>query len=307
MGKRIPKKKHRGVRDVEKQRAKRFADIATKTNDPPKDVDGQDIPESLKRVIKLKDDTKAGKIKREIKKKKKKGGNRLIAIDGSSSHKPHPKGRPDKVVPKFIQKVGESNESFMHRVSRETHAFVNETAFEKKYNVEVERDPGSGTVVGVKKCPKDELEELAKLKMKHKNIGKKKKKKGNSEDSVKLTKAQKKKKKEEEKKIKKLQQKEDDKERVTEKVKFGEVVHAPPNLTVRPKKAKDKTTNKPGKKDLLLNALVQTKAVSPKHRQVDKKGKLKNLSAGERRQLEKERSDAIAAYKRLKAQKLSVI
>ncbi|XP_078035747.1 coiled-coil domain-containing protein 137 [Augochlora pura] len=297
MGRKIPGKKHRGVKDPFKQRAKRLAELETKINAPPKDVDDQSVPKSLERVVKLKEAVKTGKIKKTIVRKKKKK-NSLIVV-GNDVPKSHPKSRPEKIVPVFKQRPNESQHQFLYRVNRDTHNFINETAFEKKFSVQVNRNPETGYVEGISKCEMTELDKIDMLRAKHKNI-KKKKKKGVPE--VKMTKSQKKREKLKLKKERKVQENVEDFTDVKDQVEFGEVAHEPPQIRIRPKTADQTTSSKPGKKDLLLHSLLENsdknKSVSKKT--IDRTGKLRNLPIGERRQLEKDQSDIIEAYRKLK-------
>ncbi|KAF7393066.1 hypothetical protein HZH66_008899 [Vespula vulgaris] len=283
MGRKIPGKKHRGVKDPEKQRAKRLAELETKINAPPKDVQEQAIPKSLKNLIKLKEAVKSG---------------------GEKSKSLHPKSQPEKAVPIFQQKPDESNNRFFYRVSQETHAFLNETAFERKYNVIVNRNSDTGEVEGLSKRPKNELDELERLRAKHKNIRKKKKNK-EGEGDMNLTKSQKRRQKLLIKKKKKEEDLIDNFKTFQDEVKFGETVHAPPELVTRPKKANLTDNIKPGKKNLLLHSLFtkngSSSSNSTKSVTIDRTGKRKNLPTSERRQLEKEQSSVIAAYRQLKA------
>lgn len=160
----------------------------------------------------------------------------MVVLGPQNTKLPHPKSRPEKVVPIFNQKVGETPEAFMRRVGRETEAFLHETKFEHKFNVQVKRNEETGEYEGLEKRPKDELEEILKLKSKHKNIKKKKKKK-KPEAEVKLSKEQKRKRKIEMKKDKKFQDQIDEFQTFKDHVEFGEVAHAPPELKIRPKKA----------------------------------------------------------------------
>ncbi|XP_060827167.1 coiled-coil domain-containing protein 137 [Bombus pascuorum] len=304
MGRKIPGKKHRGVKDPLKQQAKRLAELETKINAPPKDADEQAIPKSLERVVKLKEAVKSGKITKVKKKKKKK--NALISVGGRLCSKPlHPKARPDKVVPVFQQRPGESESRFLHRVNRDTHAFINETAFEKKYSVQVNRNPDTGKIEGLSKCEKTEIDEIEMLRGKHKNIKKKKKEKDT--DKPKMSKSEKRREKLKSKKQKQMEEKVDEFDSFKDQVKFGEVVHEPPQLKVRPKHADNISTFKPGKKKLLLHSILKknekTKMGTKKTTAIDRSGKRKNLPVGERRQLEKQQTDIIAAYRMLKAQR----
>ncbi|KAJ8664350.1 hypothetical protein QAD02_006012 [Eretmocerus hayati] len=303
MGRKIPGKKHRGVKDPELQRAKRFAELAPKINAPPKDCDDQDLPKSLQRVIKLKNAAKSGAF--ALKKRKKKKGKKLIRLGAEQQGvKPYPKARPEKVVPIFNQEPGESTHQFWNRVNRETQSFIKETEFETKYNVNVKRSEDTGEIVGVVKKPKDELDELEKLRSKAKNI-KKKKKNVSEGDSAPKSKSQKRREKLLKKKEKKHQDDVDDFKTFTDRVEFGEVAHAPPELKVLPRKA-DKDSPKPKNKNLLLSSILSENKppIIEKSKTIDKSGKRKNLPVGERRQLEKQQSDVIAAYRLLKAQKL---
>ncbi|XP_076752826.1 coiled-coil domain-containing protein 137 [Xylocopa sonorina] len=307
MGRKIPGKKHRGVKDPLKQQAKRQAELETKINAPPKDATDQTIPKSLERVIKLKEAVKSGKISK-VNKKKKRKKNALISVGRQNPKSLHPKARPEKVVPIFEQKPGESEQHFLYRVNRDTHAFVNETAFEKKYNVQVKRDPETGNIEGLAKCEESEIDKIEMLRAKHKNIRKKKKK---NNDEPRMTKAEKRKEKLKLKKQKQVEEKVDEFDRFKDQVKFGEVVHEPPQLKVRPKNADVISTSKPGKKKLLLHSVLK-KSDSPKMTSqntisINKTGKRKNLPLGERRQLEKQQSEIIELYRRLRTQQSAAV
>lgn len=303
MGRKIPGKKHHGVKDPLKQQAKRLEELKTKINAPPKDINDQGLPKSLQRVIDLKNKVKSGMVMKKKRKKSKRG---LIVVGNENNKLPHPKAKPEKVVPIFNQKPGETPAAFVRRVGRETEIFLHESKFENKYNVQVKRNTETGEIEGLEKRPKDEIEELLKLKSKHKNIKKKKKKSKNPEGEVKLTKGQKRKKKIEMKKDKKLQDQIDEFETFKDNVGFGEVAHAPPELKIRPRKAEKETIIRPGRRDLLLNSMLErnkepNKAISKKT--INTSGKRKDLPVGERARLEKHQSDAIAAYRLLKARK----
>ncbi|CAD1469749.1 unnamed protein product, partial [Heterotrigona itama] len=277
--------------------------LETKINAPPKNAEEQTIPRSLERVVKLKEAVKSGKITKIKKKKKKK--NALISVGKQESKPLHPKARPEKVVPIFQQKPGENEERFLHRVNRTTHAFINETSFERKYDVQVNRNPETGKIEGLSKCEKTELDKIEMLRMKHRNVRKKKKKKDT--DEPKMTKSEKRKEKLKLKKQKQIEKRVDEFNNFKDQVKFGEVVHEPPQLKIRPKYANAISTSKPGEKELLLHSILKksdkVKMNDKKIISTDKSGKRKNLPLGERRQLEKQQSDVIAAYRMLKVQR----
>ncbi|XP_012255106.2 coiled-coil domain-containing protein 137 [Athalia rosae] len=301
MGRKIPGKKHRGVKDPLKQQAKRLSELTTKINAPPRDKDEQAIPKSLEKVIKLKEKVKDGKVtKKKSKNKKKK--NQLIVMGEYNPKLPHPNSKPEKVIPVFSQNPNESGRAFLNRVNSETQAFINETVFENKYGVEVKRNAATGNIEGLTKKPKDEIDELMRLKMKHQNTKKKKKK--ITEPVIKLTKAQKKKQKLEMKKARKLQDDVDEFKIFKEKVEFGDVVHAPPEFTTRPHKADASTTERPGRRNLLLDSFFKSKNNATENvssgNTVDRSGKRKDLPVGERRQLEARQKEAISAYRMLK-------
>ncbi|KAF3428332.1 hypothetical protein E2986_03062 [Frieseomelitta varia] len=295
MGRKIPGKKHRGVKDPFKQEAKRHAKLETKINAAPKNAEEQAVPKSLEIIVKLKEAVKSGKITKIKKKKNKKYT--LICVGKQDSRPLHPKAKPEKVVPVFQQKLGESGERFLHRVNRATHAFINETSFERKYDVQVNRNPETGKIDGLLKCEETDLDKIEMLRMKHRNIRKKKKKKKET-DEPKMTKSEKRKGKLILKKQKQMQERVDEFNNFKDQVRFGEVAHEPPQLKARSKYANAVSSNKSVKSD---EVKMNDKIVS-----TDRSGKRKNLSLGERRQLEKQQSDVIATYRMLKVQRSGV-
>lgn len=133
-----------------------------------------------------------------------------------------PLGKPEKVVPEFKRKLGESNKRFLSRVNSMVHEYLNAHKFEQKYKVDIIRDKSGEVIIlilfdilfyiykhymsilqvlGLEKKPKDEIDELLK---KSKKV--KKGKKANEEDNIpKLTKSQKRREKLKAKKLKKQQ------------------------------------------------------------------------------------------------------
>ncbi|KAF7996891.1 hypothetical protein HCN44_002537 [Aphidius gifuensis] len=308
MGRKIPGAKHRTIKYPDQQRATKWNELKDIVDAPPSNVDEQLIPKSLERVIQLKNDVKSGKIGGKKRKNKKIKSN-LITLGSQNNIKLDPNSKPDKAVPVFNQRPDETTRVFWNRVNKETHHFINETKFEDKFGVLIKRNNETGEIEGVEKPPKDEIDELLKLKKKHANIGKKKKKKNILEP--KLTKSQKKKVRLNSKKEKKLQDNIDEFKNYKDDIKFGEIAHAPPDIKVRPKKTENMTT-KPSKKGLLLHSMLDKKIEADKSHAVktnvtiDKTGKRKNLPSAERRILEKQQSDIIAAYKQIKSQRSSM-
>lgn len=250
-------------------------------------------------MIKLKEAAKIGDNRKKNRKRRK---NSLICV-GSQQNKAnlHPKARSEKVAPIFQQKPGESGQQFWHRVNRDAHAFLKETAFEQKYGVQVERNPETGLIQGLTKCKVDK-DDIERLRAKHKNTGKRK---ATTEGTRTLTKREKHKLQLRLKREKRLGEKFDDDEfgRLQDKVAFGEVAHEPPKLKL---KTKEVTGEERKPKNLLLNSLLGVpKKVAPASKTIDRSGKRKKLPIAERRKLERQQKEAIAAYKRLKSQRLA--
>ncbi|XP_011875789.1 PREDICTED: coiled-coil domain-containing protein 137 [Vollenhovia emeryi] len=290
MGRKIPGKKHRGVKDPEKQRARRLAELESRTNAAPRNVDEQAVPKSLERVIRLKEEaarTGAGVTKRRRRRK-----NALICV-GQQRGPDRPRAKPEKVTPVFRQRPGESGHDFMHRVSRDTHNFLKEVAFEKKYDVQVERDPGTGEIQGLTKRKRDGDDAEA-PQAKHKNIGRKKR-----AAAATLTRHDKRKLKLRLKREKALENR-DEFERLQDRVGFGEVAHEPPRLKIKSKKMDG--DRKP--KDLLLNSLLEgPREASSAAKVIGRSAKRKYLSEAERRRIETRQNEAIEAYRQLKSQR----
>lgn len=263
------------------------------TNTAPRNADEQAIPKSLERVIKLKE---AAKASGNVAKRKRRKKSALICVGLQRHGSSHPKAKPEKVTPVFQQRPGESGRQFMHRVTKDTHNFLKEIAFEKKYGVQVERDLNTGEIQGLTKCKREE-DDVETLRAKHKNINKRK----TAEGSAPLTKTDKRKLKLRTKREKELENC-DEFERLQDKVVFGEVAHEPPRL-----KIKSKTMDGDRKpKDLLLNSLLEgSKEVSSAGKVISRSGKRKHLPEMERRKLEERQSEVIAAYRQLKSQRLA--
>lgn len=197
----------------------------------------------------------------------------------------------------FQQRPGESGRQFMHRVTRDTHNFLKEVTFEKKYGVQIERDSNTGKIQGLTKCKREKDDDIELLRGKHKNINRKKK---IADASTTLTKSDKRKLKLRMKKEKKLENR-DEFDGLEDKVVFGEVAHEPPKLKIKSKKMDE--NRKP--KDLLLSSLLKdSKKVSSGSKVINRSGKRKYLPETERRRLEKRQSEVVEAYRQLKSQRL---
>lgn len=157
----------------------------------------------------------------------------------NKNKKKQPVSRNDKECENLYQRKNESDQGFMRRVNRVTQESVEEAKFEAKYGVEVVRNQKTGEIK-LKKRPPNEIDE--RLKQNVANL-RQKGKKGNApiviptQERKKLIKAM------------MLEKKQKDTEAKTpvieefkrDEVKFGEVVNAPPQLTV-PRLAKKAET-----------------------------------------------------------------
>ncbi|GLV44607.1 uncharacterized protein CBL_13461 [Carabus blaptoides fortunei] len=271
MGRKIPGKKHKGVKHPEKQQAVRFKSIKDKINAPPSNPDHQDVPKSLQRIIDFQERLKDGKV--SLKYKRKKNKSKLITIDPvrktekpktASNAKVNVKrlGTSKDPAPIFNQLPGESDKSFMVRVNEMVKTVLKESAFEDKYGVRVQRSSVTGEVEGVVKRPKDELDEMVKeAKRNEKQKMKKGKKKS---DEPRLTKSQKKQMKLNMKKEKKAMLKTVDFDNYKDTIEFGDIVHEPPILSAPKKVAKLNNASRPGTKDLLLKSVLKENTPKPK-------------------------------------------
>ncbi|KAK9883603.1 hypothetical protein WA026_001778 [Henosepilachna vigintioctopunctata] len=250
-----------------------------------------------------------------IKKRSTKKGKHLVKV--------HVKVREgEKPIPKFEQKIGESNNAFLYRVNQICESVQREAAFEKKYGVDVKRDSVTGKVQGIMKRQKDPLElivQSVKKEKKKKKLQKKKKKDSNTEEMIKLSKSQKRQMKLKEKKKRKETNNEKEFDSFSDTIKFGEITHAPPNLVTPRMIAKNNEKPRPGQKQLLLKSIInktgsETNVEKPvgksdifrkgvNHKVIDKKGKRKDLPNALRRQLDKQQKEIIDVYKSIKAQK----
>jgi len=103
------------------------------------------------------------------------------------------------------------------------------------------------------------------------------------------------------KKEKKLEN-HDEFEKLQDKIAFGEVAHEPPKLKIKSKKVDEDRKLK----SLLLNSLLEgSEEVSSIPEVINRSGKRKYLPEMERRRLEKQQSETIAAYRQLKSQRLA--
>lgn len=178
---------------------------------------------------------------------------------------------PLPAVPEFQQKKGETEAQFMRRMDMDIKHIIRESQIEAKF----------------KDDKKPAGEEVQKRSAKKKEKDKEKK---------------------QAKKVKQREKKEDrqgDFRKFTDKVEFGEVVHAPPTLSVLPKHAK--ATEKPWVKSLLANDILRNNAaqnagVTAKSSSqfLGKGTKRKLLSRAQQVRMDVERQHAIETYRQMK-------
>ncbi|KAL7744042.1 hypothetical protein ACLKA6_001271 [Drosophila palustris] len=314
----IPVRKHHGVRDPLQQIEQREKKLANVTNNPPTQKDDQHGSYNFNQFKKIADAAKQGK-------KLKMGCVGKEDIPKSTGKK---KAQP--VVgnrhANIKQLADETDEDYLRRVNRITSASLKEAQYEAKYGVNVIRNPTTGEIT-LQKRPKNEIDELLKQKQKERRQQKNGRKKTNG--TVKNP-MDAKTSKELIKRAFKEADVEDDEEVAAapteykrDVFKFGETVHAPPTLKTLPRKAsKNETVPRPGRKsNLLLKSLMdtagdtttETSPTSPanfsKKKSAQKKstptklqlkGKRKDLPAATRSMLEGERSKMIDLYRQLK-------
>jgi len=291
MGRKIKGKKHHGVKDPEKQKKAREAKFKLKINNRPDKEDFQDIPKSLKMLMKVQEEVKLGTYNQNPKKKEKvwKDPDHKGLLD-SSKHKPivehKQKGmnKPLKPVPVFKQKPGEHKRAFFYRVDQTIQSMKKRAQFEDKYKVDVQMDEtGQTKVVDREKDEVDlELEKKKNEKLAQKGIVRKSK-----EEKRVARRDREKKRKNKGKKTEETLEFED----FQDTVSFGETVDAPPTLKFR--KFMKNSSSKPaaeGKSQLILQKEVNGV----------KKAK---LSMAQKVTVEKDRQHVVEMYRQLKAQK----
>jgi len=304
MGRKIPARKHHGVRDPIKQNQQRLALIKDKINNPPEKQDFQKVSHKLASFIKLKDDVKSGKFK--LKKPKDEEDK-----PENYKNKRNLPARHNKELPSIQRYQNESDEDYLRRVNRVTRESIQESQFEAKYGVEVIRNRKTGEIK-LKKRPKDELEEqMKKARKENATSGKNK---GKVPD-VTMTPAERKKlvkemiaqRKEKEKQNKGVEEFKKD------EIKFGEIVHGPPQLSTPRKATKSETLARPGKKKLILHSVISAAGggdaveeteiktkTTPKLPSFDLKGKRKELPMATREMIENQQKNVVELYRQLK-------
>lgn len=227
MGRKIPAKKHHGVKDPEKQAERRNAKIKLKINETPENIEEQEIPKKLKNLFK-KPHKKRGLDDPSLE---------LILLNNKD---PTSKIqlRPVKKTPKIKRRPEETDRDLLWRTEVVTRDYMKQKRFEDKYDVDVEKDYKTGAVQIKKRVPfvEDQVNTEPKNKWEKKKLKKMEKIRLEQEERKRL----KKEKFKEKKLYKKNKGKKMDEFSVLkqDKIEFGEVAEQPPTLTAKPRKSK---------------------------------------------------------------------
>lgn len=274
MGRKIPAKKHRGVKDPLVQQARRLEGLKGKINAPPKDPDEQLVPKSLTRLFAFqekkteKNITKKNKINNQIKNNK---GN--IIGGRASGASPNPVSRLRKLP-------GESGREFSLRINsavKALHNPVEDLHYPRDFEAEDEK--------GLQMSEYRERRARKRRKAALASRGA-----PSPAAEPRLSRTQKLALKKKAKKSKAIQAGSERREVEYERVSFGEVSHAPPALHFKAAGAP-----RPGRRQLLLSSLLGPGAPAAGAQ----------AAAGARAPADAERArlQAVAAYRALKANK----
>ncbi|XP_017030190.1 uncharacterized protein [Drosophila kikkawai] len=321
----IPVRKHHGIRDPLKQIEQKEKKLSKVTNNPPERKDEQQVSFKFRQFKRLADATKSGKkVKLGVIGKEDIPKSSLGAKTSGGSISA-------KEVKNIKQFANETDEDYLRRVNRITSASVREAQYEAKYGVNVIRNPKTGEIT-VQKRPKNEIDELLKQKQKERRTaaGKNGRRKANNapQKTTMDAKTSRELIKRAFKEAKDEVDSENEKSAPPAEYKrdvfaFGEIVHAPPSLKTLPRKApKNETVPRPGRKsNLLLKSMLNPattegdqdqhegsgRKVAAKSKEAFKaptkaqmKGKRRDLPAATRSMLENERNKMISLYRQLK-------
>lgn len=297
MGRKIPAKKHRGVKDPYKQQEERFKKIKNKVNAKPESTESQEIPRRLQNIAKFNSAISRKGVPMKKKKKKKGKLQNNTLIDGRKfvdREKELPgMTRATKLVPLLQQHPMENYKKFMRRVDRATKEILKEAEFEKKFKVEVVRNE-QGQVVGVQH--QEKIDPLLSDKEKKDLIEREEKKKAARRERDKRRRGKK----------RKNDGDDDDDDEFSyyqDKFEFGEVVYEPPSLDTEKLTKKMHGNEEKSRSFLFMEKLKgKQEESSPSNKPSKKAAK---IPAGRRRILEEERQRVVEAYRSMKASKHS--
>ena len=293
MGRKIKGKKHHGVKDPEKQRQAREAKVQMKINNRPSAEDFQELPKSMKMLMKVREEVKSGTMNQKRHKKVKDPDTEHL-LDSTKFRtvvEPKQKGmnKPLKPVPVFKQHPGEHKRAFYKRINETIQSMKERVSFEEKYKVDVQMDASGASKIVARE--QDELD----LEMEKKKI-EKLAKKGivvKTKEEKRKLKLERSKMRKNKKKVKIAEKNEENFGNLRDDVQFGERVDAPPSIRL----SKFTPSNKPGSKNNLLLHQTLNNTVTKA------KTKTKKKSMAQQVALEKERKKAVELYRQLKASK----
>lgn len=305
MGRKIPAKKHRGVKDPVKQQEQRLLSLKTKINAPPSHPDDQPVPKSFTRLFEFKDRHEK-RIEEKKTKQKPKVRHRSAESDDDEA---------EASSLKTMRRLpGESNRSFMLRINNALQS-INKRELQT-VEMKKSQNPDDYVTDEDENAKEERYDFIKRQKLKRKM--KRQKNENGEEAAPKLTKIQKLNLRKKLKKEKLKEQQELDFKPRYETIQFGEIAHEPPSLHIKPRKAQSiDGAPRPGRKDLLLNKLLlgdsdksnaNNAKVVPKitahtkNLTFDKKAKRKELPIAVRLKLEQSQKEAIDAYRALKKQ-----
>ncbi|XP_030035656.1 UPF0653 protein C607.02c [Manduca sexta] len=230
MGRKIPAKKHRGVKDPLVQQARRLQSLKSKINAPPNDPDDQPVPRSLTRLFEFQNKHKEDKTH-----KKKKP---LKRLEHAKGHNKNDKAS-DNPVSRLRKLPGETGRDFSLRINSAMKALHNPTE-----QLDYPQD-----------LMEEEDEKGARMAAQRERRARKRRRAHAHTDSADPlpTRAQRLAAKKLHNKQKALEAQQEKREVVYERVPFGEVCSAPPAL--RPHKRRAQAQG-PARRGLLLSAML---------------------------------------------------
>ncbi|KAM3960572.1 uncharacterized protein ACR2FA_005313 [Aphomia sociella] len=264
MGRKIPAKKHRGVKDPLEQNARRLQMLKTKINAPPKDPDEQPVPRSLIDLFAFRDKDKRSDDKKKRKSRASKGDH----VNNKIASKKNP-------ISQLRKLPGESGRDFSLRINGAIRA-LHESTEPQDYPQDFEEND----VKGERMAAQRERRERKRRRVAARAPA--------ADAPPPPSRAQRYALKKKEKKMRALNAALATDAPLYERVPFGATAHAPPAL-----RRDARAAPRPGRRDLLLTKLLQPDGEPQPRRH-------KQQPPAERMRLERARLDAIAAYRAIK-------
>lgn len=220
------------------------------------------------------------KLTQELKNKSRRQKKQIIKKKLQKHMYVHPGQKELQEVPKFKQQQGESHAIFMNRVESTAMNAIKEAQMVASMKLKREGEPDDATEIKATSKKKERLKIKKQL--------------------------------QKEKKQAKMEDRKDDYDKFIDKVEFGDIVTAPPILSVRPRHAQ--VSDKPAVKNLLLYDMIKKNsennsgsttqnksfASGSATNTTDKGTKRKLLSPAQKLKMERERQDVIDLYRKMK-------